>query len=76
MAEPWTNSRMYGLARSGAQKCDLKGVRGATLVTTDELMAMAAVLLVSGALPDPAQLNRMRAAEEAGVTETTNEEEA
>lgn len=67
---------MYGLARSGALKCDLKGIRGATLVTTEELLAMAAVLLTSGALPDQAQLNQMIAAEEAGVTETTKAEEA
>lgn len=77
MADRWTPSQMFRLARSGAVKCDVSGVRGATLVSTEELLAMAAVLLASGALPEPDQLNRMIAAEEAGtVTETTKAEEA
>ena len=61
----WTNATLYKLARSGAVKCDVGGLRGATLVSTDEQLAMAAVLLISGALPTQAQLNAMIAAEEA-----------
>lgn len=71
MPDRWTNAQMYALARSGAVKCDLQGIRGATLVTTQELLAMAAVLLTSDALPMPDQLNKMIADEEAAtVTET------
>lgn len=72
MVKPWTPAQMYRLARSGAVKCDVGGIRGATLVSTEEQLAMAAVLLTSGALPTQDELNRMIAAEEAGtVTETT-----
>lgn len=39
------------LAANGVTKIDLLGVRGATLVTTDEVVAMAAVLAASCALP-------------------------
>jgi hypothetical protein len=46
-------------------------------VSTEEQLAMAAVLLISGALPTQAQLNDMIAAEEAGnVTETPKAKEA
>lgn len=42
---------MLRLAARGVLKVDLMGVRGTTLVTCDELAAMAAVLALSGALP-------------------------
>lgn len=51
----WSMEEMYRLARSGAVKVDLLGQRGATRVTCDEVSAMAAVLLISGALPEPGQ---------------------
>ncbi len=77
MVKPWTKAEMYRLARSGAVKCDVGGVRGATLVSTEEQLAMAAVLLTSGALPTQDELNRMIAAEAAGTaTETTKAEGA
>lgn len=77
MVKPWTQAELYRLARSGAVKCDVGGIRGATLVSTEEQLAMAAVLLTSGALPPPDELNRMIAAEEAGTaTETTKAEGA
>ncbi|WP_439523205.1 hypothetical protein [Marivita sp.] len=80
MAERWSNAQMYRLARSGAVKCDIGGIRGATLVSTEEQLAMAAVLLTSGALPTQAQLNQMIAAEEIEdatiVTETPKAKEA
>ena len=73
----WSLAEMYTLARSGALRCDLNGTRGATLVTTDEVLAMAAVLLISGALPTQAQLNDMITAEEtASVTETPKAEDS
>lgn len=53
MAEPirWTRSEMLRLAARGVLKVDLLGARGTTLVTCEELEAMAAVLALSGALP-------------------------
>lgn len=76
-AARWSKAEMYRLARAGAAKCDLNGVRGATLVSTEECLAMAAVLLTSDVLPTQDQLNRMIAAEEAaGVTETPKAKEA
>ena len=50
--ERWSEPEMLRLAARGVLKVDLMGVRGATLVTCDELAAMAAVLAMSGALPD------------------------
>ncbi len=46
-----------------AVKCDVGGIRGATLVSTEEQLAMAAILLTSGALPTQAQLNKVAAKE-------------
>ena len=54
MAEParWADrAEMHRLAARGVLKVDLLGHRGTTLVTCDELAAMAAVLALSGALP-------------------------
>lgn len=50
--ERWTEAEMVRLAARGVLKVDLMGVRGTTLVTCDELAAMATVLALSGALPD------------------------
>lgn len=49
--ERWTETEMLHLAARGVLKVDLMGMRGTTLVTCDELAAMAAVLALSGALP-------------------------
>ena len=43
--------RMLELAASGVLKVDLLGHRGTTLVTCEEVAAMASVLALSGALP-------------------------
>ena len=48
----WSEPDMLRLAARGVLKVDLMGVRGATLVTCDELAAMAAVIAMSGVLPD------------------------
>lgn len=50
--ERWSEAEMLRLAARGVLKVDLMGVRGATLVTCDELAAMAAVIAMSGVLPD------------------------
>jgi len=50
-APRWTEVEMLRLAARGVLKVDLMGERGATLVTCDEVTAMAAVLALSGALP-------------------------
>lgn len=49
--KPWTMSEMQRLAARGVLKVDLLGHRGTTLVTCEEVAAMAAVLAASGALP-------------------------
>lgn len=53
MAEPkrWTEAEMHRLAARGVLKVDMKGERGAVLVTCEEVAAMAAVLVLSEALP-------------------------
>jgi hypothetical protein len=48
---PWTRDEMLRLAARGVLKVDLLGHRGTTLVTCDEVAAMAAVIALSGALP-------------------------
>jgi hypothetical protein len=48
---PWTVDEMLRLAAKGVLKVDLLGHRGTTLVTCDEVAAMAAVLALSGAIP-------------------------
>jgi len=53
MADPtrWTKDEMQRLAARAVLKVDLLGHRGTTLVTCEEVAAMAAVLATSGALP-------------------------
>ena len=48
------------LARSGVAKVDLLGAEGASLVTNDEVEAMAEVLTKSGALTPPAEFPKFR----------------
>ena len=48
---PWTEAELMHLAARGALKVDLLGQRGTTLVTCDELAAMAAILLMRVTLP-------------------------
>ena len=48
----WSEPDMLRLAARGVLKVDLMGVRGATLVTCEELAAMAAVIAMSRVLPD------------------------
>ena len=50
-APRWTEAEMLHLAARGAVKVDLLGIRGATLVTCEELAAMAAVILLGVAVP-------------------------
>lgn len=59
MADRWTEAEMLHLAASGVTKVDLLGHRGTTLVTCEEVAAMAAVIALSGVLPPPAE--RIRA---------------
>jgi len=47
----WTEPEMLRLAARAVLKVDLLGHRGTTLVTCEEVVAMAAVLALSGALP-------------------------
>ena len=47
----WSNGEMQRLAARGVLKVDLLGHRGTTLVTCEEVAAMAGVLVASGALP-------------------------
>ncbi|WP_370269208.1 hypothetical protein [Nioella sp.] len=53
MADParWSDDQMIRLAARGAAKVDLLGERGATLVTCDEVAAMAAVILLGRIVP-------------------------
>lgn len=55
MADPqrMTPDEMTARAASGVAKVDLLGLRGATLVTCEEVIAMAALLAISGAIPAP-----------------------
>lgn len=48
---PWTEAEMLRLAARGVLKVDLLGHRGTTLVTCDEVAAMAAVIAVARVLP-------------------------
>lgn len=61
MTERFTMQRMIALAASGVAKVDLLGLRGTTLVTCDEVEALAGVAAMSGLLPPPA--DRLRAGE-------------
>jgi hypothetical protein len=51
MSARWTEAEMLHLAASGVTKVDLLGQRGTTLVTCEEVAAMAAVIALSGVLP-------------------------
>ena len=53
MADParWTLDEMQRLAARAVLKVDLLGHRGTTLVTCDEVAAMAAVIVCAGAIP-------------------------
>lgn len=51
MTERWSETEMVRLARAGVSKVDLLGHRGTTLVSCDEVAAMAAVIALSGLLP-------------------------
>lgn len=50
-ASRWTSDQMIRLAARGALKVDLLGERGASLVTCDEVAAMAAVILLGVPVP-------------------------
>ena len=47
----WTEAEMLRHAARGVLKVDLMGPRGATLVTCEEVTAMAAVIALTGVLP-------------------------
>ncbi len=55
MTDPtrWSIDEMLDLAGRGAGKVDTFGLRGATLVSMEEVAAMAAVLALSGLKPIP-----------------------
>lgn len=47
-----TETRMMELATSAVHKADLLGDRGIDRITTEEIYAMACLLVISGLLPD------------------------
>lgn len=47
----WTIDQMRRLAARGVLKVDLLGHRGTTLVTCEEVAAMAGIIVAAGALP-------------------------
>jgi hypothetical protein len=49
-ADPWTTSEMFDLAENGVRKVDTLGQRGISMVTADEIAAMAAVIALSRVL--------------------------
>lgn len=49
---PFTEQRVTELASSAVHKIDLLGDRGCDRVTTEEIYAMACLLILSGLLPD------------------------
>lgn len=51
--EPLTLDQIAELARRGMGKVDLWGHRGATMVSADEIVAMAAALALFGVVPIP-----------------------
>lgn len=55
MPEParWTTDEMFTLAARGAGKVDMFGQRGATLVSMEEVAAMAGALAAFGLRPIP-----------------------
>ncbi|MBM1833731.1 hypothetical protein JQX09_22585 [Sulfitobacter pseudonitzschiae] len=46
-----SEAEILRLAASGVAKVDLMGARGTTLCTMDEIEAMAALIVLAGALP-------------------------
>lgn len=53
MSERWTMTEMLTLAARGLGKIDQLGLRGASLVSTDELTAMAGALAAFGLVAIP-----------------------
>lgn len=53
--ERWEFDEMLRLARKGVRRVDEQGTRGITLVNHEEIAAMAAVIVLSGALNQLAQ---------------------
>jgi hypothetical protein len=53
MSERWTLTEMLILAARGLGKIDTSGLRGASLVSTDEITAMAGTLAAFGLVPIP-----------------------
>lgn len=51
MMERWSEREMLELAARGLGKVDQRGVRGVTLVSMEEIAAMAAVLAAFGLKP-------------------------
>ena len=52
---PFTLPEMLRLAASGVAKVDILGERGTTLCSMDEIAAMAALIVATGALPGSPQ---------------------
>ncbi len=50
---PMTEAQMLRLARAAVRKIDRWGMRGVTLVSTEEITAMALTLACLGILPGP-----------------------
>lgn len=48
---PWTKDEMLTLAARGLGRVDLLGPRGATMVTAEEVAAMAGLLALCGLKP-------------------------
>ena len=71
MPERFTEAEMLRLAAKAVHKIDLLGPRGTTLCTMDEIEAMAGVLVLSGALRQPAEA----LAEEVSTPRLTGDEE-
>ena len=63
--ERFTRDELIALARSAVTKVDVYGKRGATLVTLDETIAMAALL----STPELLTTDDVRTAEEAKINE-------
>lgn len=54
--DPWTRTEMLTLAARGLGKVDRDGLRGATLVSMEEIAAMAGALATFGLTPiEPGQ---------------------
>lgn len=51
MAAEWTQQQMLEMAARAIGKVDLHGIRGASLVSMEEIIAMAAALATFGLVP-------------------------